>query len=85
MEQPVAELARQPDSLFLQRSAGGHPNFSRFLRPVEMVGRFSTRKSSGGPRLPGVKHQGIEDSFLEKASIVHYFHNGRWLNLQGAD
>jgi hypothetical protein len=28
---------------------------------------------------------GIDDAFIEKASVVHYFHRGRWLGLCGAE
>ncbi len=34
---------------------------------------------------PTLDHQGIDDGFYEKASIVHYFHEGEWLQLAGAD
>jgi hypothetical protein len=39
----------------------------------------------GGPQPPPIDHHGIDDAFLEKASITWYFNNGKWLRLQGAD
>ena len=38
-------------------------------------------------RLPPVvlMHDGIEDSFIEKTSVVRYRHEGRWLELAGVD
>lgn len=35
--------------------------------------------------LPHLDHNGIEVGICEKASIVHYFSNGKWFALQGAD
>ncbi|MBV9612370.1 MAG: hypothetical protein JO091_07850, partial [Acidobacteriaceae bacterium] len=36
------------------------------------------------PPVP-IDHQGIDDAFVGKASVVHYFYRGKWLELQGAD
>ena len=30
-------------------------------------------------------HQGIDDGIFDKASSIHYFHNGKWLKLAGSD
>ena len=30
-------------------------------------------------------HDGIEDYFIEKASVVDYLHSGRWVELAGSD
>lgn len=34
---------------------------------------------------PPPDHDGIKDIFVEKASVVLYWHGGRWVKLQGAD
>ncbi|PYR66590.1 MAG: hypothetical protein DMG20_12690 [Acidobacteria bacterium] len=39
----------------------------------------------GGPKPPPIDHLGINDVFIEKASVVWYFYQGKWLQLQGAD
>ncbi|MDA1314370.1 MAG: hypothetical protein O2968_13600 [Acidobacteria bacterium] len=39
----------------------------------------------GGPVPPPIDHQGINVGIWEKASVVHYFHEGEWLTLTGAD
>jgi hypothetical protein len=39
----------------------------------------------GGKKPPQIRHQGINDIYVEKASEVHYFYRKRWLQLQGAD
>ena len=42
-------------------------------------------RAYGGPVPPPIDHQGIDDAFLEKASVTWYFHECKWLRLQGAD
>jgi hypothetical protein len=42
-------------------------------------------KAYGGPKPPPVDHQGIDDAFYGKASVVRYFYKGQWLELTGAD
>jgi hypothetical protein len=42
-------------------------------------------RAYGGPKPPPIDHQGIDDAFLEKASVTFYFHKGNWLQLTGAD
>src|SRR5882724_1189829 len=57
-------------------------------RGISAVGRayiLHHHESYGGPKPPSIKHQGIDDGFCEKASIVRYLYRGRWLELQGAD
>jgi hypothetical protein len=57
-------------------------------RGITTVGRkfiFQHYKWYGGPKPPPIRHQGIDDGFCEKASMVRYMYRGRWLNLQGAD
>ena len=82
----VAELAASPDSAFLQTIDGsGNIGFSR---AIGAVGRDYIReryREYGGRRPPRIDHQGINDAFVEKASVVHYYHRGRWLELQGED
>jgi hypothetical protein len=59
-----------------------------YFRAIEPVGREYILKHSrayGGPGLPAIDHQGIKDSFAGKASVVRYFHAGKWLELAGAD
>jgi hypothetical protein len=42
-------------------------------------------KRYGGPKPPPIDHDGIDDAYGEKASVVHYLHAGKWLRLTGAD
>ncbi len=55
---------------------------------ITAVGRdFIMRhyRAYGGPEPPPIDHHGIDDAFLEKASITWYFYQGKWLRLPGAD
>ncbi|HLK69445.1 MAG TPA: hypothetical protein VKU19_38705 [Bryobacteraceae bacterium] len=57
-------------------------------RELTAVGRdfiMGHYRAYGGPEPPPIDHQGIDDSFLEKASITWYYFNGKWRQLQGAD
>jgi hypothetical protein len=59
-----------------------------YSREITAVGRdfiLGHYRAYGGPKPPPLDHQGIDDAFLEKASITWYFHDGKWLRLQGAD
>jgi len=39
----------------------------------------------GGPKPPPLHHDGINDMFVGKASVVWYRYQGRWLQRTGAD
>jgi hypothetical protein len=59
-----------------------------YSREITAVGRdfiLGHYRAYGGPKPPPLDHQGVDDAFLEKASVTWYFHEGKWLRLQGAD
>ena len=75
------ELARGEDKNYGASELG-------YLREITAVDRqFITRhyQAYGSPKPPPIDHQGIDDAFLEKASVTHYWYEGKWLRLQGAD
>lgn len=81
----VTELATRSDAVCLQGIGGGDVGYSR---QITLVGRefiLDHHRAYGGPEPPSIDHQGINDAFVEKASIVHYYHEGMWLELTGAD
>ena len=80
-----AELASAPDRSYLQGIGGGKIGYSRALSPAGADYILSVYQAYGGPKPPPIDHQGIDDAFLEKASTVHYFHEGKWLRLTGTD
>jgi hypothetical protein len=82
----VSAIAPSPDVEFLQ-TIGGPGNIG-FSRAISAVGRAYILKhydDYGGPKPPRIDHQGIDDGFVGKASVVRYYYFGKWLELQGAD
>jgi hypothetical protein len=78
-------IAAIDDFKYLQGIASDEIGFSRGISPVGrdfIVGHY---EAYGGPVPPPINHQGIDDAFIEKASVTHYFHEGTWLRLTGAD
>jgi hypothetical protein len=80
-----AEFARRPDAGFLQVVQPNRIGFSRALgvASVEYIREHHARY--GGPEPPALTHAGINDMFVEKASVVWYWHQGKWLQLTGAN
>jgi hypothetical protein len=82
----VAELAKRPDADFLQVVAsGGVVGYSRALRAADPTSIREHYQRYGRPKPPLLDHDGLEDIFVGKASVVWYWHGGRWLQLQAAD
>jgi hypothetical protein len=79
------ELAREADIDKLQAVGGNAIAYSRAISRVGQEYILSHHRAYGGPKPPTIDHQGIDDAFVGKASVVHYFHAGRWLKLTGAD
>jgi hypothetical protein len=80
-----AELASRPDIDLLQGMGDERISFSRQLSAVGREFILSRPRVFGAVEPPPVDHQGIEDSFLGKASTVLYFDAGEWLELRGSD
>ena len=82
----VAEIAAAKDEAFQQNVDGrGTRGYSRSISAVGKDYILEHHKWYGGPEPPPISHQGINDCFAEKASVVRYFYRGKWLELQGAD
>lgn len=82
----VAEIARSDDKSFLQGIDGaGKIGFSRAIGVVDKDYILEHYRAYGGKKPPRIKHQGINDAYVEKASSVRYFYQKKWLELQGAD
>lgn len=81
-----SELTKERDYDYLQVTTGdGGIGFSRVIGVVGSRYIEDRYKWYGGPKPPPITHQGINDIFAEKASVVLYFHKGKWFELQGAD
>jgi len=84
-EQNPSELAREADIEKLQGVGG---DVIGYFRAISSVGRqfiLVHHRAYGGLKPPRIDHEGIDDAFVGKASVVHYFHAGKWLQLTGAD
>ena len=81
----VAMLAAMADKGFLQT---GHPKAIEFSRAISVASPAQMRiyhEAFGTGKMPRLDHDGIDDAFVGKASIVRYWTGGKWLELQGAD
>jgi hypothetical protein len=81
----VAELARHPDRSYLQGLGGGVIGFSRGLEIADAAYIRAHHDPRSSPPLPLLDHDGINDSFIEKGSVVWFWSQGRWLELAGSD
>jgi hypothetical protein len=73
------------DRRYLQGLDGNQIGYSREITAAGRDFIMRHYRAYGGPEPPPIDHRGIDDAFLEKASITWYFYQGKWLRLQGAD
>jgi hypothetical protein len=59
--------------------------FSCLIGPVGEAYILERREWYGGAEPPPIDHEGINNAFVGKFSVVRYWHEGEWLKLQGAD
>ena len=79
----VMEFAQEADAHFLQVTGPRQIGYSRALRLASA--QYIRERRDPREKLPPLDHDGIEDVFIEKSSLVWYWHGGRWLRLAGAD
>jgi len=84
-ERNPAEIGGMEDRIFLQGITADEIGYSRGISAVGNDFIVQHYDAYGGPKPPPIDHQGIDDAFVEKASVVWCFHNGQWLKLTGAD
>lgn len=73
------------DRQYLQGLDGNNIGYSREITAADRDFILRHYHANGGPPPPPIDHQGIDDAFLEKASVTWYFYQGTWLQLSGAD
>lgn len=78
-------LSTSDDRDRLQSVGGDRIGYSRGIRAVDRDYIMRNYRAFGGPEPPPIDHQGIDDAFVGKASVILYNHQGQWLRLQGAD
>lgn len=82
------DTVRIADKDYLQGIGEGKIGYSRKISAVGrdfIMSHYRAYKQSGAPKPPPIDHEGIEDAFVEKASVVLYCFRGSWRSLQGAD
>jgi hypothetical protein len=79
------EIAESTDNRFIVDTWQGGKVYAREISAVDQKFILRHYHAYGGLKPPQIDHDGIDDAFLEKASITWYWHNGKWLQLQGAD
>ena len=80
-----SEIAESPDSRFIIDTWQSGKVYSREISAVDQKFMFRHYRAYGGLKPPQIDHNGIDDAFVEKASITWYWHSGKWVQLQGAD
>jgi hypothetical protein len=81
----VDVIKKSPDKNWLQSIGNDKIGFSRLISPVDQGFILEHYKRHGGSKPPPIRHQGIDESFVQKGSVVHYYYHGKWLDLTGAD
>jgi len=81
----VVELDPRPQGEYRQVVEGGTLEFSRAVGVANPEFIQSRHQAYGGPTPPPLDHEGINDIYVGKASVVWYWHAGGWLKLQGSD
>lgn len=80
-----SEISESQDKNWLQGVGNDKIGYSRAIGLVSKETILEYHKEYGGPTPPPMFHQGIDDYFVGKASVVHYCINGKWMALTGAD
>lgn len=81
----VDSLARRPDVSYLQDVGNGIMEFSRKIDIASSKRIAEYAKANGIPKPPPLDHDGIDDSFRDKASSMVYYYRGKWRDLQSGD
>jgi hypothetical protein len=81
----IAEIAKSPDKNWLQVIGDKKIGYSRQIKSINGDPILDHYQVNGRSKPPLFDHEGIEDAFLEKGSIVHYWYNGNWLELTKPD
>jgi hypothetical protein len=79
------EIAESQDDAYLVDTGQGWTAYQREISTADRKFIIGHYRAYGGPEPPPIDHHGVDDSFLEKASVTWYWHKGKWMQLQGAD
>jgi len=82
--------AHMPDELAKSRDADSMQTYDRsgvleYSRVIITASPSEIGKREGNKQLGPFDHDGIDDGFLAKGSVIHYFRQRQWERLEGAD
>ncbi len=80
-----SELPASLDQNWQQTDGRGGIEYSRLIGPISKDWIRKFQRWFHGPEPPPLGHQGIDDGFEGKYSVIYYCYQGKWLQLQGAD
>ena len=83
-EKNPASIAPMEDRIYIQAFRKSESSYSRGIRPVGRDFITLQHNGYGGRALPPINHQGIADTFTDKAPTVWYYYQGQWLKLPGS-
>ena len=80
-----SEFEAISDEAYLQIDIDRRTHFSRLITRVKPKKlRLYLQDNQEKPKF-AIRHDGVADAFVGKASVVHYCHAGKWKKLQGSD
>ncbi len=82
-EKNPAVIAPMEDRIYIQGFKKDQFRYSRGIRTVAKDFIQRHHAAYGGPKPPAIDHQGIDDMFVGKASVVWYYYDGHWLKVAG--
>ncbi len=80
-----AELSFSDDSSNLWVTPTGKTEYHKGISVVGEKYIHEHHAAYGGPTPPSITHDAINDIYFEQASVVFYCHEGKWMELTGAD
>jgi hypothetical protein len=81
----VAAIQDKEDAGGLQGIGDGKVGFSRFIGTAPPTAMLQNRTLYGASDFPPILHDGIEEAFAEKGSVVHYLHEQTWYRFLAGD
>lgn len=85
----IAEIESSEDKKWIQSYGDDQYGFSRqiIIADKKQILQYyeNAREFGEEPAIVPIQHDGIDDFFVNKASVVHYYYQGKWLRLPGSD
>jgi hypothetical protein len=80
------EFSRSADRAWLQGIGSEQIGFSRYVSTITAARILAIQEAyNRDSPLVEIRHDGLEEAFLEKASTIHYCQEGRWIEISGVD